>query len=325
LDKDKDIDLEIVLTSGIINQLGLLKEFSQEKLMVIPLINYKQTLLTMSRSVSHLTSVLSEHYYNTKPDAVIVIADRFELLSAAIAASYQNIPVIHIQGGEVSGNIDNKVRNALTALSDIHFPSCYPAAIRLKDIKNMFYYGCPSSDITLPYYNKYKKEDQIIVIFHPHTKEVDKAKEQTDIVLKAVSEFIRDKKVKCYYFLPNNDPGSKQVIESLNNNILYPIDNMESEEFLELLSKSKLIVGNSSATLRESAMLGVPAVVIGDRQEGRDVSENACFCDVNKESIKALMNLQYGLSYPSTDMYGSGNVSILIVKKIKEIIGGING
>jgi UDP-hydrolysing UDP-N-acetyl-D-glucosamine 2-epimerase len=289
---------------------------------------------------------LANTFYNLKPDAVITIADRFETLATSIAASYQNIPLIHIQGGEVTGNIDEKVRHANTKLADIHLVASDDAKLRVlkmgEDEKYVFNTGCPSIDIAHeisknPKLNfdpiekyggvgkKINWEDGYIVVMqHPVTNEYEQARENVTNTLQVVSEL----GIPAFWFWPNVDSGSDGTssgIRSFRENHepenIHFFKNMIPEDFLRLLCNSKCLVGNSSVGIRECAFLGVPVVNIGTRQNGRARGENVIDVSYSQNEIKngILNRLQTLNSITKDVIYGDGNSG----KKIANILADI--
>lgn len=255
---------------------------------------------------------LATVFDNIKPDYVVTIADRYETMATAIAASYMNIPLIHIQGGEVTGNIDEKVRHAITKLADVHLVSTQKARERVikmgEQPDRVYVTGCPSIDIaenvrrnyeTLKFdpvekYNGVGKllddrEKYIVVMQHPVTTSIGEARKQTRCVLEAVEGI--DKQV--YWFWPNVDAGADGVSKEIrihretnNPNNIYFFKNMSPDDFLVLLMGSECIIGNSSVAIRECSYLGVPAINIGDRQIGRERGRNVIDCDYDTKEIR---------------------------------------
>lgn len=290
---------------------------------------------------------LSTVFNNIKPDYVVTIADRFETMATAIAASYMNIPLIHIQGGEVTGNIDEKVRHAITKLADIHLVSTKMAKERVIKMgekpENIFITGCPSIDIAknaLVNYDSLKfnpvekyngvgnlldnRNDYIVVMQHPVTTEIENARNQTKSILEAVESI--DKQV--YWFWPNVDAGADEVSKeirihrekNLTNNI-YFFKNMSPTDFLVLLIGSQCIIGNSSVAIRECSYLGVPAINIGNRQIGRERGKNVIDVNYSKEEIlKAYNSIITNERCVGEELYGNGEAG----KEIAKIISQLN-
>lgn len=265
---------------------------------------------TMAKTTGLSMLELSTVFDNLKPHIVVTIADRYETISTAIAASFMNIPVAHIQGGEITGSIDEKVRHAVTKLSNIHFASTEKAAERIirmgEDPKSVFVTGCPSIDLAAEALAKLKIEfdpferyggvgdkfdlsnGYIVVLQHPVTTEYKKARRHITETLHGVSAL----QIPTMWFWPNVDAGSDGTSKGIRvfrenedaSNIHF-FKNIEPEEFLELIHNSRCIVGNSSVAIREGSYLGIPAVNIGSRQDGRERGRNVIDVDYNKEKI----------------------------------------
>jgi UDP-hydrolysing UDP-N-acetyl-D-glucosamine 2-epimerase len=264
-------------------------------------------------------------------DACIVVADRFETLPAAMAAAYQNIPLIHIQGGEVTGNIDEKVRHAVTKLSDYHFVATdlakdYVIAMG-EDRTRVFKSGCPSLDVVLNANIKRKlgKEKYILSIFHPETERIDEAYQQTAIVLQATLEYCLKYQHRCYWYYPNPDPGREEVIRLLdqaldqNPDVFIRAVNLPPEEFLTQLAGARLVIGNSSCGLRECSYLGVPSVNVGARQNLRERSWNVLDSGYNHEALLEALNHQHGMErYAKSFLFGDGRSAQYIVRQMKK-------
>ena len=300
----------------------------------------------MAKTTSMAIMELSNVFYNMKPDAVLTIADRYETIGTSIAAAYQNIPLIHLQGGEITGNIDEKVRHANTKLADIHFVSSLPSMNRvLKMGENsdfVFNTGCPSLDLAAEIlvapeldFDPIKKyggvgseldisKGYIIVMQHPETNEYKNARKHITETL----EVIRELKIPTLWFWPNVDAGSdgtssgiRHYRETYDLSHVHFFKNMVPNDFLRLLYNSKALIGNSSAGIRECAFLGVNAVNIGKRQDGRDRADNVIDTDYNRIMIKdAILKLMKSKKPKRDFLYGKGNSGF----KIAEILAKID-
>lgn len=277
---------------------------------------------------------LSTVFDNLKPDVVVTIADRFETMATAIAATYMNIPLAHIQGGEVTGNIDEKVRHAITKLSDIHLVASPLARERVLKMgereESVFHTGCPSIDLakeikaehSLDFdpFERYggvgKNMDftqgYLVVMQHPETTEYENARIHIENTLFAVSEI----ELPTFWFWPNVDAGSdgtskgirafREHNEQKAKNFHF-FKNMEPNDFLKLLKNAKVLIGNSSAGIRECAYLGVPVVNIGTRQQGRERGANVLDTSYERKDIVAGINQQLGNGhFQSESIYGDG-------------------
>jgi UDP-hydrolysing UDP-N-acetyl-D-glucosamine 2-epimerase len=286
----------------------------------------------MAKTTGIALMELATTFHNLKPDVVVTIADRFETIATSIAASYQNIPLAHIQGGEVTGNIDEKVRHANTKLADIHLVASEDAKRRVVKMgeseKMVINTGCPSMDLAKEILHnpsldfdplkKYGgvgedidwKSGYIVVMQHPVTTEFKKSKEHIQETLKAVDEL----NIPTFWFWPNVDAGSDKTSSGIRQyrelkkpkNIRF-FKNMEPQDFLKLIINSQCLIGNSSVGIRESSFLGIPVVNIGSRQNRRERAKSVIDCNYNKEEIKdaVLTHLAHG-HYASEFIYGDG-------------------
>ena len=288
---------------------------------------------TMAKTTGLGVMELTNVFYNLKPEAVVTIADRFETIATSIAAAYQNIPLVHIQGGEVTGSIDEKVRHANTKLADLHLVASEDARERVLKLgenpEKVINTGCPSIDLAKEIsespdldfdpIEKYGgvgskfnwKAGYIVVMQHPVTTEYQQAKAHITETLKAIKKL----DLPTFWFWPNVDAGSDgtsngirtfREIEKPKN--IHFFKNMEPKDFLRLLKNSKALVGNSSAGLRECAYLGVPVINIGNRQFRRIRAKNVT--DVNYKLDEILKVTQKSINtkhFESSDIYGKGN------------------
>ncbi len=288
---------------------------------------------------------LANVFYNLAPDAVLTIADRFETIATSIAAAYQNIPLIHLQGGEVTGNIDEKVRHANTKLADIHFVTSEDAKERViklgEDPAYVFNTGCPSIDIasevkenpTMDFdpFVKYGgvgahfniSEDYIVVMQHPVTTEYSEAKEDVLKTLRVIDAL----QIPTFWFWPNVDAGAdgtsngiRSYREKHNPKNIRFFKNMEPNDFLKLLMNSKCLTGNSSVGIRECSYLGVPVVNIGTRQNRRLRGENVVDVSYDEVAIKDAIQSQVSNSKDlKSTIYGDGNSGAEIAEILAKI------
>lgn len=251
---------------------------------------------------------------NLDPDVVVVRGDRFEVLAATIAAAYLNIPVAHIEGGDVTGSIDESVRHSITKLSHIHFVTNEESRKRVLRMgehpKYIFNYGAPELDfvvrnkftVTNEYINRIGVGDvvniekpYIIVMQHPVTTEFGKNRKHIEETLHAVHEL----GVPAIWFWPNIDAGTDEVSKGIRvfrerkdpKHIRF-IKYLSPEEFIGLLKKSVCLIGNSSAGIKECSILGTPVVNIGNRQHGRIKGEHIIDTPHKKNHIKLAIQKQ---------------------------------
>ena len=292
-----------------------------------------ENLVTSAKSTGLGLVELATVFDNLRPDAVVTIADRYETLANAVAASYMNIPVVHVQGGEVTGSIDEKVRHAVTKLANLHLVSTKLAAERVRRLgeedDTIVVTGCPSIDIAADVaarpqldfdpFEKYGgvgprtdlSKGYLVVMQHPVTTEYEEARHQVEETLYAV----KDAAVPVLWFWPNVDAGSdgtskgiRVFRENESPDNFHLFRNMFPEDFLRLIANSTAIVGNSSVAIREGSFLGVPAVNIGSRQEGRERGGNVIDVEHDRGAIAAGIQeqLRRGRA-PSDHLYGDGH------------------
>jgi UDP-hydrolysing UDP-N-acetyl-D-glucosamine 2-epimerase len=284
---------------------------------------------------------LSSAFDRLRPDIVVSIADRFETMATAIAASYMNIPLAHIQGGEVTGNIDEKVRHAITKLSDLHLVANEKARERVikmgENSETVFNSGCPSMDLAAEIlvspkldfdpYELYKgvgetpdlSHGYVVVLQHPVTTEFGQSRNHIQKTLDAV----RDLDIPVLWFWPNVDAGSdgtskgiRAFREAYNPKHMHFFKNMEGRDFLKLLVNSKCLIGNSSVGIRECSFLGVPVVNIGSRQSGRDRGLNVIDVGYNCQEISEAITshiARISLFEPEK-IYGMGDAGLNIAE-----------
>lgn len=304
-----------------------------------------ENLVTSAKSTGLGIVELATVFDDLKPDAVVTIADRFETMATAVAASYMNIPLVHIQGGEVTGSIDDKVRHAITKLADLHLVSNQKAAERVirmgEEPASVFVTGCPSIDIAAKVleapaldFNPFEKyggvgetfdfsNGYLIGMQHPVTSEHEVARQQVTETLFAVKEI----GLPTFWFWPNVDAGSDGTSRGIRSfrEIEQPenmrfFKNMLPEDFLKLLYNSRCIIGNSSVAIRECSFLGVPAVNIGNREMGRERGRNVIDVDHKRSEISSAIrsHLSQG-QYPSNPIYGDGKAGEKIAQILAEV------
>lgn len=285
-----------------------------------------------ARTMALTTLDLATYFANTEPMAVITIADRYETLATAVAASYMNIPLIHIQGGEVTGCIDDKVRNAVTQLADLHLVSTPNAAKRVRQMKpgaEVGITGCPSLDIAATLDDSLITElpgtgsaidltrPFILVLQHPETEHPTSCGKHAQAIQKACELA----GLPVVWFWPNVDSGSdglSKAIRTWKPRVpVHFVRQVPPQDFLRLMRQCAVMVGNSSAGIREGALLGTPVVNVGSRQHGRERARNVS--DVPPESPAILRAIQQWSSRPRPEpawLYGDGTAGLRIADAI---------
>lgn len=297
--------------------------------------------ITMAKSTGLAVVELSTVFENLRPDIVMAIADRFEALAVAVAASYMNIPVAHLEGGELSGSIDESIRHAITKLSHIHFVATQKSAERVikmgEDPENVYVVGSPTIDLIrdinldldFDVFEKYAgvgvlvpvtKNNYIVVSQHPVTTEYELASEQIQETLHAINDI----NMPALWLWPNMDAGTDEISkgirmfrEKYQPRHIHFFKNFAFEDYAKLINNAAVLVGNTSSGIRESAYLGVPVVNIGTRQNHRERGENVIDVNYNRDEIKEAIKKQIAHGkYPSNHLYGDGHAG----EKIAEIL-----
>ncbi len=302
-----------------------------------------ETPTTMAKSTGLAIMELSTLFENLKPDIVLTVADRFETLATAVAASYMNIVLAHTQGGEVTGSIDESVRHAITKLAHVHFPATKTAAgylVRMgENPETVHLTGCPSIDeianidlkLSPDLFERYggvghsidPSKPYVVVLQHPVTTEYGDGLHQINQTLSAVSQL----GMQAVWLWPNVDAGSDAVSKGLRlyrernpNNKVHFFRNFAVHDYACLINNSQCLIGNSSSALREGAFLGVPAVNIGTRQTAREHEPNVVDVGYDSEQILSAAEAQISHGrYKSSPMFGTGDAGEKIVKVLSQV------
>jgi UDP-hydrolysing UDP-N-acetyl-D-glucosamine 2-epimerase len=300
------------------------------------------TPATMAKSVGFGMVEFASEFQRLKPDLVLLIGDRYEMLAAAIAAAYMNICIAHIQGGEVSGSIDESARHAITKFAHFHFPSTRRSAeylVRMGERpETILTIGCPSGDIAWKLDRRLLPEvvntggggalidlsqPFLLVLFHPTTTEYGGERRQMEEVLEALLEL----KVQTILLWPNIDAGADHISKAIRvfrdrvePTWLRTLTNLTPENYLKVLSNAACAIGNSSSFVRDASFFGTPVVLVGSRQEGREIGEHVMpAAPVAAEVVAAAQRqLTLGRYAPST-LYGDGNVSEKIADALAQL------
>ncbi len=304
-----------------------------------------ENLVTSAKTTGVGLMELATVFDNLAPDIVVTIADRHETIATAIAAAFMNIPLAHVQGGEVTGSIDEKVRHAVTKLADYHLVATQQAAERVirmgEEPASVFVTGCPSIDIAAQVLadpglkiNPFEKyggvgaqvdisNGYLVVMQHPVTSEYDLARRHVTETLFAV----RDSGFPALWFWPNVDAGSDGTSKGIRafRELEQPANihffkNIPPEEFLRLIYHSRALVGNSSVGIRECSYLGVPVVNIGSRQAGRERGPNVVDVDYDRAEIMSAIQAQAEAPRPQkVTLYGDGHAGERIARRLAEV------
>jgi UDP-N-acetylglucosamine 2-epimerase (hydrolysing) len=289
---------------------------------------YKNIFVFMNQSensnqdiiLSNTITGLSNFVTELCPDMIIIHGDRLEALAGATVGSFRNIIVAHVEGGEITGTIDESIRHAVSKLSHLHFVSNENAKKRLIQMgerKNrIFPIGSPDIDImmskNLPSIDKLRDyydmtfDKYAIMIFHPVTTELESLEEHVNSLIKATTD--SDKNYVVIY--PNNDPGSKIILKSYEqfqtNNQFKMYPSLRFEYFLTLLKHADFIIGNSSAGITEAEIYGIPTIDVGNRQKNRTTNKNIKNVPNKYEEILEAIKQIQGKKINSSYDFGDG-------------------
>lgn len=336
----KDLQLQVLIGSaGVLDRFGNLeKQILSDGFKI----DYKvytivegENPLTMAKSAGLGIVEISSGLDFLKPDILLVVGDRFDVMSPVIAATYMNIRVAHTMGGEVTGTIDESIRHAITKFSHFHFPANSEAAQRIlrmgENPLHIYNVGCPRIDTVKEILNKKielnnlsdelkklkgvgftgkLKEDFLLVSMHPVTTEFGANRKYAENLLNV----LQDINIQSIMLWPNADAGSDEISkairtfrESKKPEWLSLFINLPFQLYTQLMSKTKCLIGNSSSGIREGAFIGTPCVNIGSRQNGRQKGNNVIDVSNDYESIKAGILAQIKKAkYPQDEVYGNG-------------------
>jgi len=289
-------------------------------------------LTSVSLSAFNLSSALVRAWASDRPDVVMVIADRTETLGVSSAAAISQIPLVHLQGGEFSGSIDNKIRDANSKLADLHLTTnetTKQRLIRLGESPELIHaIGCPSIDLvrqTLELGKPYEVQDIPgvgadiarqqefgIVMFHPDTLNEKENVEWLNLII----EFVEQSEISWLWFWPNPDHGTIGISKELRRrresgglkNARFVI-NVEPEMFISIASKARVLVGNSSFGIREASYLGLPSLNLGKRQKNRQKGSNVLNLEQLSElnSLKQIFSPEFRFGVGQDLTYGNGH------------------
>jgi UDP-hydrolysing UDP-N-acetyl-D-glucosamine 2-epimerase len=301
--------------------------------------------VTMAKSTGLGLIEASSILDTLKPEFVVIVGDRFEMMSVVIAAAYQNIKIAHTMGGEVTGTIDESIRHAITKFSHLHFPANEDARERIikmgENSSDVFNYGCPRIDLIkneLSQDNSIEKlqgifeayggvgakfdlsSPYLLVSQHPVTTEFANARAQFEETLLALNEI----KMPTILLWPNADAGADGISKAIrtfrekhNPDWLHLFKNLPTSIYIHLLNTTSCLIGNSSSGIRDAAFVGTPVVNIGTRQQMRMKGENVIDASNNSTQIFNAISVQLKKGkYVSSDLYGDG----LTGKKIADCL-----
>jgi len=324
--------------------INLIQESGYEVTAEVPFLEDDDSDEGMARSIGRAVSGFSDLLGKMRPDILLLIADRYEMLAPASVALALRIPIAHIEGGEISeGAIDQQVRDALTKMSHIHFVPTEQAAKRVinmgEEKDRVYTVGTPSLD-----HLKYSKftslegiqktvglifnKKPIVAIFHPVTMHIKTTKE-AEIFYPTIGKIAEETDRPLVFCFPNADAGYNHVIQLANRvcnqykNAKLHI-NLNHLDYWTLMRESCLLIGNSSSGIMEAASLKLPVINVGIRQKGRMRAANVIDADANYKSIKEAVNKSLSNKFVNSikdlvNPYGDGNSGDLITSVLENI------
>lgn len=347
LQRDKAVELQIVVGGS-----ALLEKYGDRPRSAVTKSGFRiddalhtvidgGTHIAMAKTAGLTALEFANSLNKLNPDIVLIRGDRFEQLAIAMTAAYMNKTIAHIEGGDVTGTIDESVRHAITKLSHIHFVTNEPAHKRViqmgEDPSMVFNVGSPDVEFVAHAAKKTNlsflkqrgtghdidvRKPYLMVMFHPVTTDAHN-REHAETLLETIDRL----NMQAIWFWPNNDAGTNEIAKAIrvyrelgkitHDKIKFVTD-VSPEEFSSLLNRTACLVGNSSAGFKESSYLGVPVVNIGSRQLGR--LRGAHIIDVPCERLAITHAIKKQLahgSYPSSDLYYQSDSSRKIVEILK--------
>ncbi|AYF55130.1 UDP-N,N'-diacetylbacillosamine 2-epimerase (hydrolyzing) [Clostridium haemolyticum] len=282
----------------------------------------------MAKSIGITLMGLTQSLDRIKPDVLLILGDRGEMMAGALAAIHMNIPVAHIHGGEVTGTVDESIRHSITKLSHIHFPANEDSRERIikmgEEKKNVYVVGAPGIDYikNTEYLSREEvlrrfnlKDDKIFILTqHPVTTEKDMVVYQIEETLSAIAEL----GVQTIISYPNSDNGGREIIKVIEKyrekyDFLKVFKNLSQVEYLSLLNTADIMIGNSSSGIIEAPSFKLPVINIGTRQQGRLRACNIIDVSYNRKEIlsaidKVLYNEEFKKELKKCENpYGDGH------------------
>lgn len=346
LRKFLDLECRIVLSSTILldrygsSYQDLLRDgFEIDKKIDCVLMNDSHE--AMAKTVGLSVVEHATYFQWRKPDLLLIVGDRFDMLAPAVASSMMNIPIAHIQGGELSGTIDNVIRDVITRFAALHFVATAKSAQNLSNFgvpsKSIFDYGCPAveyiSQIEVGKHfdqnrlgKKFKRDIEIkpgekyfLVMIHPDT--TNRHDVNMDAVMSSIAKF----GLKCFIFYPNVDAHNSEIVSSIakhkNNENFYMIRHMPLEGFIHSIAHCSCMIGNSSSGIREAASFGVPVINIGYRQIDRERNANVIDIGDRYETLDEMIKKHMDARFEKQNIYFKPGCAKKIALEITRFVG----
>ena len=346
---EKKIDLKMFVTGQHVEKkFGFtINEIKKDKFSIYKtakIFSKDDSISGMNSAFQRCFKAFSNSLKKYKPDLVLLTVDRLETIACSTASLTLNYPIAHVQGGEITGTMDETIRHCVSKMSNIHFVANKDAQKRLirlgENPKAIFNFGCPYAEeiikkklftkkVILKFLGLTEKDDFIIFVQHPVTSELQDNFNNYKVTADILKKF---KKLKVVNIFSNADAGGQQINKYIkkNKNFLN-FTNLSEKYFLSIMKYSKFMIGNSSAGIREAPSFKTPVINIGTRQFGRLRSKNIIDCNYSKKSIqnsisKVLNDKKFSLQVSKCkNLYQSKNTSKKIVNEIlNQLKKGIN-
>ena len=316
-------------------------EIIKDKIKNLIIVNNQRNINQMDKIFATTSVQFSSFLKKKKPDLIIVHGDRVEALACAIVGCLNNIKVGHIEGGEITGTVDEMIRHSISKISNIHFVTNKHAKKRLIQMgekkSSIFIIGSPDVDIilkkNLPSLNKTKTRYNVsyknyaIGILHPVTTDLKNQKKYSEVFVKTL---LKSKKNYIIIY-PNNDEGRNFIFKSLQrlkfNKRFKIFKSIRFEYFLTFMKNSEFIIGNSSAGIVEAPYYGTPCINLGDRQNKRANIKSVINCDFSEKKILKCIDKYSGIKFKKIRYFGAGNSNkkfINIISKNNSMWNKIN-
>ena len=339
LNKEESIQLDVVATGmHLMHEFGYSIDEIKKDNFNLHIVNQtfkKDDERSMSEFIGNLITDLTNLFSQINPDIVLLLGDRGEMLAGAIVASYLQISIAHIHGGDVSSTVDDAARHAITKFANIHFPATELSASRIKQMgenpDNIFVVGAPGLDSIIKSKNNIDEEylkhkyniekDFVLVLQHPVSLEVNDSAFQISQTLDAIVQT----NYQTILVYPNADAGGRAMISKINEYDVDAYKNIPHEDFIGLLGMASILIGNSSSGIIESSSFKLPVINVGTRQDGREKAENVIDVDYDKNKILDAINYINSIEYKMKldeciNPYGDGKASERVANRILEEI-----
>lgn len=343
--EDNDLELQLIVTGMHLSpEYGLTwKEIASAGFPIsgkIEMVLSSDTAVGISKSMGLAQISFGEAFERLKPDILVLLGDRTEILSAAAAALVSGIPIAHIHGGEITeGAYDDSIRHAITKMSHLHFTATEEYKKRViqmgENPESVFSFGAPGIEriknqklLTKPeieqFIGRKLKTRNLLITFHPATAVLDSVEEQFNELLQALDEL---PETLLIFTKPNSDKGGRIIIRLIdeyvekNNEKAISFKSMGHINYLSAIPLMDAVVGNSSSGIIEVPVFNTPTVNIGTRQKGRVQGPSVFNCEAKKNEILKALNQAFKYDRISfwKHPYGDGNTSAEIINVLKQM------